>query len=44
VEGKIGGGSDLSEREIRYATALADIIKDNIGDAPLTVWPAPASA
>lgn len=38
VEGKIGGDSDLSERGFRYATALPDLIKDNIGDAPLTVW------
>jgi len=37
VEGKIGGDSDLSERGFRYATALPDLIKDNIGDAPLTV-------
>ncbi|KAI0290462.1 bifunctional phosphatase [Russula brevipes] len=38
VEGKIGGDSDLSERGMRYANALPDLIKDNIGDAPLTVW------
>ncbi|KAI0811080.1 bifunctional 6-phosphofructo-2-kinase/fructose-2,6-bisphosphate 2-phosphatase [Irpex lacteus] len=38
VEGKIGGDSPLSERGMRYATALPDLIKDNIGDAPLTVW------
>lgn len=37
VEGKIGGDSDLSERGLRYAKALPDLIKDNIGDAPLTV-------
>ncbi|KAI0086692.1 bifunctional 6-phosphofructo-2-kinase/fructose-2,6-bisphosphate 2-phosphatase [Irpex rosettiformis] len=38
VEGKIGGDSPLSERGMRYARALPDLIKDNIGDAPLTVW------
>ncbi|KAF8479012.1 bifunctional 6-phosphofructo-2-kinase/fructose-2,6-bisphosphate 2-phosphatase [Russula ochroleuca] len=38
VEGKIGGDSGLSERGLRYATALPDLIKDNIGDASLTVW------
>ncbi|KAI0062201.1 bifunctional 6-phosphofructo-2-kinase/fructose-2,6-bisphosphate 2-phosphatase [Artomyces pyxidatus] len=38
VEGKIGGDSPLSERGLRYASALPDLIKDNIGDAPLTVW------
>jgi hypothetical protein len=32
-----GDDSDLSERGYRYATALADIIEGNIGDAPLTV-------
>ncbi|KAI0262942.1 bifunctional 6-phosphofructo-2-kinase/fructose-2,6-bisphosphate 2-phosphatase [Gloeopeniophorella convolvens] len=38
VEGKIGGDSDLSERGFKYSKALPDLIKDNIGDAPLTVW------
>jgi len=38
VEGKIGGDSDLSERGLRYARALPDLIRDNIGDAALTVW------
>jgi len=37
VEGKIGGDSDLSERGFKYSKALPDLIKDNIGDAPLTV-------
>jgi 6-phosphofructo-2-kinase/fructose-2,6-biphosphatase 2 len=37
VEGKIGGDSDLSERGFRYSTALPALIRDNIGDAPLTV-------
>ena len=43
MEGKIGGDSDLSERGFRYATALPDLIKDNIGDAPLTVAASPYS-
>ncbi|KAI0303435.1 bifunctional phosphatase [Multifurca ochricompacta] len=38
VEGKIGGDADLSERGLRYSKALPDLIKDTIGDAPLTVW------
>ncbi|PAV17762.1 bifunctional 6-phosphofructo-2-kinase fructose-2,6-bisphosphate 2-phosphatase [Pyrrhoderma noxium] len=38
VEGKIGGDSPLSERGMQYASALPDLVKDNIGDAPLTVW------
>ncbi|KAI0075792.1 bifunctional 6-phosphofructo-2-kinase/fructose-2,6-bisphosphate 2-phosphatase [Panus rudis PR-1116 ss-1] len=38
VEGKIGGDSPLSERGMSYAKALPDLITDNIGDAPLTVW------
>lgn len=38
VEGKIGGDSDLSPRGWMYAKALPQLIKDNIGDAPLTVW------
>lgn len=38
VEGKIGGDSPLSERGMKYAKALPDLITDNIGDAPLTVW------
>jgi len=37
VEGKIGGDSDLSERGFSYSKALPDLIRDNIGDAPLTV-------
>jgi 6-phosphofructo-2-kinase/fructose-2,6-biphosphatase 2 len=41
VEGKIGGDSGLSERGLRYATALPDLIKDNIGDASLTVAASP---
>lgn len=38
VEGKIGGDSNLSERGWMYAKALPQLIKDHIGDAPLTVW------
>ncbi|KAK7676133.1 hypothetical protein QCA50_007887 [Cerrena zonata] len=38
VEGKIGGDAPLSERGMKYATALPALITDNIGDAPLTVW------
>ncbi|PWY99762.1 putative FBP26-fructose-2,6-bisphosphatase [Testicularia cyperi] len=38
VEGKIGGDSDLSPRGWMYAKALPQLIKDHIGDAPLTVW------
>ncbi|EPQ30366.1 uncharacterized protein PFL1_01892 [Pseudozyma flocculosa PF-1] len=38
VEGKIGGDSCLSERGMAYAKALPQLIQDNIGDAPLTVW------
>ncbi|KDR79033.1 hypothetical protein GALMADRAFT_63905 [Galerina marginata CBS 339.88] len=38
VEGKIGGDSLLSPRGMQYAEALPALIKDNIGDAPLTVW------
>jgi len=38
VEGKIGGDSSLSTRGMRYARALPDLITDNIGNAPLTVW------
>ncbi|KAJ6630963.1 6-phosphofructo-2-kinase-domain-containing protein [Mycena sp. CBHHK59/15] len=38
VEGKIGGDSLLSPRGMEYARALPALIKDNIGDQPLTVW------
>ncbi|KAF8952489.1 6-phosphofructo-2-kinase-domain-containing protein [Flammula alnicola] len=38
VEGKIGGDSLLSPHGMQYADALPALIKDNIGDAPLTVW------
>lgn len=38
VLGKIGGDSYLSPRGEQYASALPQLLKDNIGDAPLTVW------
>ncbi|KAG8759980.1 Fructose-2,6-bisphosphatase [Serendipita sp. 396] len=38
VEGKIGGDAPLSPRGLQYATALPNLIKDNLGDATLTVW------
>ncbi|KAI0029409.1 bifunctional 6-phosphofructo-2-kinase/fructose-2,6-bisphosphate 2-phosphatase [Vararia minispora EC-137] len=38
LEGKIGGDAPLSERGQMYAQALPSLVKDNIGDAPLTVW------
>lgn len=37
MEGKIGGDSLLSPRGAQYADALPALIKDNIGEAPLTV-------
>jgi broad specificity phosphatase PhoE len=37
VEGKIGGDSLLSPRGMQYAEALPALIKDNVGDGPLTV-------
>ena len=37
LEGKIGGDSLLSPRGMQYAEALPALIRDNIGDAPLTV-------
>jgi len=38
VEGKLGGDSLLSPRGAQYSEALPQLIMDNIGDAPLTVW------
>lgn len=38
VGGKIGGDSNLSERGWAYAKALPQLVKDAVGDAPLTVW------
>lgn len=37
VEGKIGGDAPLSARGFKYSNALPALIRDNIGDAPLTV-------
>lgn len=38
VEGKIGGDADLSPRGWTYAQALPQLVKDAVGEAPLTVW------
>lgn len=38
VEGKIGGDAPLSPRGMQYARALPGLIKENLGDANLTVW------
>lgn len=38
VSGKIGGDAELSLQGKKYAAALPSLIKDNIGDIPLTVW------
>ncbi|KAG1883099.1 bifunctional 6-phosphofructo-2-kinase/fructose-2,6-bisphosphate 2-phosphatase [Suillus subluteus] len=38
VEGRIGGDSLLSERGLAYAHALPELVRNNIGDAPLIVW------
>ncbi|TIB71633.1 hypothetical protein E3Q23_03704 [Wallemia mellicola] len=38
VEGRIGGDSDLSPRGSRYAQALPNLVRDNVGDVPLTLW------
>ncbi|KAF0377367.1 bifunctional 6-phosphofructo-2-kinase/fructose-2,6-bisphosphate 2-phosphatase [Gigaspora margarita] len=38
LEGKIGGDSKLSPRGRKYALALPELIKANLGDQPLTVW------
>ncbi|CAK5268833.1 unnamed protein product [Mycena citricolor] len=38
VLGKLGGDSLLSPRGMQYSQALPALIKDNIGDQPLTVW------
>ena len=37
VSGRIGGDSDLSPRGQRYAQALPNLVRDNVGDVPLTV-------
>jgi len=38
VDGRIGGDSLLSPRGLQYAKALPALVRDNVGDAPLTVW------
>ncbi|KAF7732894.1 Fructose-2,6-bisphosphatase [Apophysomyces ossiformis] len=38
VLGKIGGDSDLSPRGQLYASKLPGLIKQSLGDQPLTVW------
>ncbi|KAG1804226.1 bifunctional 6-phosphofructo-2-kinase fructose-2,6-bisphosphate 2-phosphatase [Suillus subaureus] len=38
VKGRIGGDSLLSERGLAYAHALPELVRNNIGDAPLIVW------
>ncbi|KAH8831338.1 6-phosphofructo-2-kinase-domain-containing protein [Flagelloscypha sp. PMI_526] len=38
VEGKIGGDSPLSPRGKQYASALPKLVKEVIGDRPLTIW------
>lgn len=38
VEDKIGGDADLSSRGQMYASRLPDLIKEHVGDRPLTVW------
>jgi len=38
VEGKIGGDSLLSPHGMQYAMALPALVKDNVGNATLTVW------
>lgn len=38
VAGKIGGDAELSERGWAYARALPGLVRDNVGDARLTVW------
>lgn len=38
MEGKIGGDSLLSPRGGKYAEALPALVRDNIGEKPLTVW------
>ncbi|GAA5972564.1 hypothetical protein JCM8115_000268 [Rhodotorula mucilaginosa] len=38
VEGKIGGDAPLSKQGEQYMRALPSLIKEKIGDKPLTVW------
>lgn len=37
MEGKIGGDSALSPRGMEYAAALPSLMKEHVGDKPLTV-------
>ncbi|KAI8868658.1 bifunctional 6-phosphofructo-2-kinase/fructose-2,6-bisphosphate 2-phosphatase, partial [Ramicandelaber brevisporus] len=38
VSGKLGGDTDLSPRGHMYAKTLPRLIKEHMGDRPLTVW------
>ncbi|GAA5943671.1 hypothetical protein JCM1841_003849 [Sporobolomyces salmonicolor] len=38
VDGQIGGDAPLSERGEKYMQALPQLIKEKLGDTPLTVW------
>lgn len=38
LTGKLGGDSNLSPRGQLYAQKLPQIVRDAVGDAPLTVW------
>ncbi|BGP45919.1 Fructose-2,6-bisphosphatase [Rhodotorula kratochvilovae] len=38
VEGKIGGDAPLSAQGEKYMHALPNLIKEKLGDTPLTVW------
>lgn len=38
LEDKIGGDAGLSPRGEQYALKLPELVKQNIGDRPLTVW------
>lgn len=38
VGGMIGGDSPLSPRGEKYAAALPDLVRENIGDQPLQIW------
>ncbi|ODV91910.1 hypothetical protein CANCADRAFT_22960 [Tortispora caseinolytica NRRL Y-17796] len=38
LSGQIGGDSDLSPRGRMYAEQLPELVRQSVGDAPLTVW------
>jgi 6-phosphofructo-2-kinase/fructose-2,6-biphosphatase 2 len=38
LEDRIGGDAGLSPRGEQYALKLPELVKQNIGDRPLTVW------